>query len=163
IADDAAVHTSRRARGADAQLARVACLAAAGVAIVDSAVAVVVIAVANLGARLNVLVADDCAIRARRRASRADAQLARRAPDAAARVAVVHDCVTVVVISVARLSARLYVLIAEDSAVYARRRTRRADTKLARTARRATARISVVDDAVAIVVLSVAHLGASRH
>src|SRR5205807_2411665 len=67
VAGDGAVGARRRARGADTEVARVARRVAAGVPVVDHAVAVVVEPVARLRRGLLVLVADDGAARARGR------------------------------------------------------------------------------------------------
>src|SRR5439155_145027 len=133
---------------------------AAGVALVGLAVAVVVEAVAGLGARLLVLQAGDGAALAGGVARGAHAQVAGVAVDVAAGVALVDHAVAVVVVVVAGLGARLDVLVTGDGAVGARGGARAAHALEAGVAGLVATGVVVVDLAVAVVVLVVAGLGA---
>jgi hypothetical protein len=122
IASDHAVRTRRRSSRANAALSGAARQSAARVAVVDGAIAIVIEAVARLGGRIVVAIADDCAARARRRSSGANALLASRANQAAAWIAIVGSAVAIVVEAVAGFRARRRILIAHDAATGTRRR-----------------------------------------
>ena len=142
------------------ELARAAGRAAAGVAVVDHAVAVVV-------ERRRRLSAAGSRLRCRRPhrleqavdAGRADARPAGAARRAAARVAVV-DPPSQSLSRPSQISAlRLHVLVAGERAAGHAVVPGRADARLAGAAGRAAARVAVVDRAVAVVVEAVADLG----
>jgi hypothetical protein len=102
IARNRAVRARCRARSANAALAGIARNAATGVAVVHGAIAIVIEAVARFSRGVDVAVADDCAARARRRSIRANTLLTRGARRPAARIAIVHDAVAIVVEAIAR-------------------------------------------------------------
>src|SRR5262249_34048034 len=126
------------------RLAGVARASAAGVALVDLAVAVVVEPVAQLRRGLHALGAGDRGVGASEDAVVADPGQAGGAGPAAAGVALVDLAVAVVVLAVADLGGGLHVLGAGERAVRAQGGPGAADAGLARGARRAAAGVAVV-------------------
>jgi hypothetical protein len=130
---------------------------------VDNPVAVVVETIANLGARLRGLLADEHPAQALRRARRANTQQTGVAGHATAGITIVDDAVAVVVKSVTGLHTWLCGLLTDELAAHARHRACRADARQAGVARCSAAGVTIVHSAIAVIVETVANFGSRRH
>lgn len=160
IANYGASRAGRRSRSAYTKLPRIAHHGSAGVAVIDGAIAIVIKTVADFGRRGIVLIAYDRAAGTRRRARRTNTLLTGIAVRSAARIAIVDGSIAIVVQSVACFRARIRIAIAYDRAIGARCRSWSTHTGLPRVAHHGAARVAIIDGAIAIIIQSVADLGA---
>jgi len=122
VAHDRATRAGGRTGRANAELSRNTSHSAAGIAVVDDTIAIVVETVAHFGGRPLITVADDHTHRAIGSACRANATLASVARRASTRIAVVHGAIAIVIEAITRFRRRIQVTIASDRAILTRRR-----------------------------------------
>jgi hypothetical protein len=159
-APHAAGDAARRPAGTAPGFAGIAGGTALGVAVVDLPVAVVVEVVAELGRRLDTLLAGERAVRAPREAIPTDAEPAGITGEEALGVIFVDCAVAVVVEVVAGLEARILAANAQKLAGNAGLHTGAAGALLIRLAIATALRIAFVEAFIAVVVRAVAALAA---
>lgn len=155
IAHEHTHRARRRTGGTNARLARVACYAAARVAVISRPVAIVIEAIASFGRRKHRLRTNDRPGRTSGDAGAAQSRQTVITRHTAAGIAFIDGAVAIVVDAVTDLGGGVVVAIADNRAGRTGRRSSRANTLLTGIASDAAARIAVVDGTIAIVIQAV--------